>query len=686
MATIGTYVAEFTANVDGLIQGAAKGTVSIEGLTGSIVKGQLAVEAIGAAAKIAFQAITETLKQVTVIAANYGDEMLAASQKTGIATEALGGLKFAAEESNTSFEALTGGLALLSKNIVAANTHAGAQRDAFQSLGVATKDTEGKTRDVNAIFLDIAQRFKELPDGANKAALGYALMGKRSQELIPLLDEGGAGIKAMTDQAIRFNAVVTKEGAQAGDAFNDALGSLRLAVQGVALTIGTALLPTLTSLINAFANVIAVASTWIKNNPVILETFVKLGQSIISVSVEAIGVLLDGFTKLLDATALISAALGQNKLSAALAGAAKFTDTMSSAVQGMSAAFLANIDAVKPATEEVEKFNLTIVDTIEAAKKHKAALKTIADAIKENQADLLKLGEQIQTQMSRNIDFITDQWIKAQDIVERAQKTIGDIIRKNQNDLLKEAEDFDKRNSARIEANTKIFLDANQLRIKDAEDALKQIDKTNQEMAKSFAVALGNITSDFAKAFTDVIFASKSFGDAMRGLFEQVARSLLNAFLVGLFDPLSKKLAEAGSQIAKLVSDLTGASGLFNKLGGALGLGAAFGPIGALFGVGFGIGSLLFGRGGSSQPEQPTSQFFPNNPFNSGSSGFGFSGSPGPLPVYGPDSPAYIASQRPINSVINIYGSVGVSDIARQLADELRRLTGDSGMVITGAH
>ena len=72
---------------------------------------------------------------------------------------------------------------------------------AFKALGIDVRDASGNIRDTNAVFLDIADRFGRMQDGATKSALAMQVFGKSGAELIPLLNSGRDGLKGMAAYA-----------------------------------------------------------------------------------------------------------------------------------------------------------------------------------------------------------------------------------------------------------------------------------------------------------------------------------------------------------------------------------------------------------------------------------------------------------------------------------------------------
>lgn len=192
--------------------------------------------------------ISAALVGLTKAAADYGDTIDQAAEKTGATTQQLSILKYAADQSNSSFDDVSTGLKFLSKNLFAAGTGSKEQSAVFKALGVSVKDSSGAIRPLNDVLLDVADRFKTLPDGPEKAALSMKLFGKQGEALIPLMNRGGDGIRAMGAEAEKLGNVLDPVSAKLGDQFNKSLGKIGAASLGFAVSVSRVLLPSLTSL------------------------------------------------------------------------------------------------------------------------------------------------------------------------------------------------------------------------------------------------------------------------------------------------------------------------------------------------------------------------------------------------------------------------------------------------------
>lgn len=203
--------------------------------------------AMGVAAGAAALAIGSAVRS----SINAADQMAKMAQKVGVSVEALSGLKFAADQTGVSMEQLQGGLVKLARTAADAAGGLKAQQAVFKSMGVSVVDAAGKLRGTEAILLDVAEAFKGYQDGAAKTALATRVFGRAGAELIPLLNNGRAGIEALTREARELGLVIGTDAAKSAEVFNDNLSKLRDAVSGVGNDLMNAFLPALVEVTNA---------------------------------------------------------------------------------------------------------------------------------------------------------------------------------------------------------------------------------------------------------------------------------------------------------------------------------------------------------------------------------------------------------------------------------------------------
>ncbi len=234
-----------------------------------------------------------------------GDALDEMSQRVGVSVETLSVWKPAAEQSGVSGESFEKGLRKLSTTMLEAATGSEEAARNFAAVGVAFKNQDGTLRGTDAVLLDLAERFKAMPDGAEKTALAVRLFGKSGAELIPFLNQGRDGINELSAEMQALGVQMSGEtAAQAGE-FNDALDKLKLASASIGNQIIASLLPALNDMAGGMVEsakeggtlrvildgVVLVLKTLALGAATVGKAFVALGEAIgagVAAAVEAL--------------------------------------------------------------------------------------------------------------------------------------------------------------------------------------------------------------------------------------------------------------------------------------------------------------------------------------------------------------------------------------------------------------
>ena len=115
----------------------------------------------------------------------------------------------------------------------------------FDKMGVTVTDTDGKLRSTYEVLLDMAEFYKTAENKTQALAIATTLLGRSGAELIPLLQLGKDGIKALGDSAQELGIVLNSEAAAAMKEFDDELTTAKTGLKGIASQITIALLPAL---------------------------------------------------------------------------------------------------------------------------------------------------------------------------------------------------------------------------------------------------------------------------------------------------------------------------------------------------------------------------------------------------------------------------------------------------------
>ena len=207
----------------------------------------VAMAGVTAAATGAFMAVRG--------AAERADEAYKAAQSLGMPVEDLTRLQHAAEMSGASFQDLQTGMRKGSQSIVAAvRGMTGESTKAFEDIGVSVKKADGTAKSINEVIGDVAEQFSKMPDGVKKTNAAMAIFGRSGTALIPMLNTGREGLKAMGDEAERLGLVFSGETGRASEIFNDNLARLSKTFTGLWNRVLANVVPSLASLTNRFVD------------------------------------------------------------------------------------------------------------------------------------------------------------------------------------------------------------------------------------------------------------------------------------------------------------------------------------------------------------------------------------------------------------------------------------------------
>src|SRR5579864_3431774 len=202
----------------------------------TIMGGVAAGAAVAAAA-----ALGEMTKKGIETAAKF--ELL--SQSTGVSTETLSALGFAAKQNGVELDSLATAMERFSRTALTAAQGGMRGQTAFRQLGISVTDAQGRMKPTNELMLEVADRFSKMQDGALKTGLAMQLFGRAGAQMIPMLNQGREGLAALENQAKTLGIVIDSDTAAAAHRFEQDINLLKAAGEGFALQITKEMLPAL---------------------------------------------------------------------------------------------------------------------------------------------------------------------------------------------------------------------------------------------------------------------------------------------------------------------------------------------------------------------------------------------------------------------------------------------------------
>ena len=198
-------------------------------------------------------AIATAFVKSSVDVAEFADELNTLSATTGIATDELQKLQYAADFVDVSVDTMTGSMTKLTQTMSKARDGSSEAQEAFKKLKIRVTDSQGALRDSNEVFYETIDKLGKIKNETERDALAMKLFGKSAKELNPLIEAGSKKLKELGVEAENLGLIMSEEDVQKANQFNDALERMKDVADGLKNSLGLVLLPILTALFEALS-------------------------------------------------------------------------------------------------------------------------------------------------------------------------------------------------------------------------------------------------------------------------------------------------------------------------------------------------------------------------------------------------------------------------------------------------
>lgn len=353
---------------------------------------------------VQFLAVKEVVAQF-VDSVKEADKLDDLSDKTGKTASNLKELGYAAKIGGSSLDGLITAFDKLGRSAVASEEDMKKQAQAFSDVGVSATDVNGKIKDSETLFNELADAFANIEDGPEKSAAAFRIFGSEAKNLLPLLNRGAAGIKALKDEARELGRQSPEDfdkfAKASGDLF-DNLDRLKLVFSGLFNELNSELVPVL----NIFLDQIISSAKEGGILKDVMDGLAAVFKNVVIPVIKVAAIVLDGFV-----STLKIAGKGIGALAAAVAALANGD------LAGAKQVFKEYKDDVAKVAEEHTKFQEKLalsgheaVKLTDKVDKAKTVIKAHGKATKETKDELAEYVKKLQ---EVNQAFGQDEGVKA---------------------------------------------------------------------------------------------------------------------------------------------------------------------------------------------------------------------------------------------------------------------------------
>ena len=229
---------------------------SMQGLQGKLKNVKLAALGAGAAFKaLAIIASGAVFARLIKGSINQADAFGKLSRQTGIAADTLQSYVNAGKLAGVEQSTIEKSLRRLAQSMREADQGVATYSDAYKALGISVRNSDGSLKKSENLLGELADRFKEMPNGATKSALAMEIFGRSGSQIIPMLNEGSEALK-------KWNYETSEGFAANAEYFNDQLTMLGFGFDGFKKQLADAVLPALNAILEVFRDGFSSQNDW----------------------------------------------------------------------------------------------------------------------------------------------------------------------------------------------------------------------------------------------------------------------------------------------------------------------------------------------------------------------------------------------------------------------------------------
>lgn len=181
-----------------------------------------------------------------------GDALAKVSDKLGIATDKLAGLRRAGELTGVSTNTVDMALQRMTRRLSEAAQGTGEAQGALKELGLSAIELNQLSPD--QAFIRIAKAMEGVTNQSDKVRLSFKLFDSEGVALVNTLSLGAAGLEEAQQKAKLFGTAISRVDAAKIEQTNDAITDAKSIFSGFALQLTSKLAPALTFIVNRFVD------------------------------------------------------------------------------------------------------------------------------------------------------------------------------------------------------------------------------------------------------------------------------------------------------------------------------------------------------------------------------------------------------------------------------------------------
>ncbi len=224
-------------------------------------------------AMVAIGGMVTKLYDASKAASEYADNVMTMSSVTGLSTETLQKMDYAAELVDVSTEQVSSSMTKMIKSMAGARDGNEDLQKTFARLGVRYKEGNKELRNAEDTFYDLIDALGKIENETERDAKSMELFGRSAKELNPLIDVGSKKLRELGEEGKNLGYVMDDVALDKLGALDDSIQRLNKSSEGLQNSFGLALAPIMTAFFDTLAKV-----------PIpVLQSLITLGGTVASI-------------------------------------------------------------------------------------------------------------------------------------------------------------------------------------------------------------------------------------------------------------------------------------------------------------------------------------------------------------------------------------------------------------------
>lgn len=289
------------------------------------------------------------------------DDLNTLAKQTGFSTAEIQKMQYAADLIDVSFEDISGALKKFKGKIDPAN-------ESLARLNVSTTNADGSLRNSTDVFNDAVVALSGIANETERDQLAMELFGKSADSLAGIIDDGGAALKEMGDQAEELGLILDQDTLDSLNKTNDTLDQLKGNIAGTMAQIGADVGTVLAPVLEKGAELIGKITEKLRElTPEQTETILKIAGVVAAIAPVLIigGKLISGIGSLVSVIGTVVGVLG-GPLTLAIGAAIAIGVLLWKNWDTIKATAITVKDAVVAAWDNLKAKVSSVIDTLKA--------------------------------------------------------------------------------------------------------------------------------------------------------------------------------------------------------------------------------------------------------------------------------------------------------------------------------